>query len=123
MPEYTETPLADRLSKEDVLTELSPGPGTRLRSRVCTTEVVVIRTAPELRRLTCGGVPMLAADAESGRSATPAAGHAEGSELGKRYTNADGSVEVLVVKAGEGSLALDGVPLARKSAKPLPSSD
>lgn len=49
--------------------------------------------------------------------------HASGTALGKRYANADGSVELLCTKPGRGSLALDGAPLTIKAAKPLPASD
>jgi len=34
-----------------------------------------------------------------------------------------GTVELLCVKAGKGSLAIGGVALQTKDAKPLPSSD
>lgn len=43
--------------------------------------------------------------------------------IGKRYVNQDQSLEILCVKAGKGSLALNGEPLAIKDAKKLPSSD
>jgi hypothetical protein len=46
-----------------------------------------------------------------------------GSVLGKRYVSVDGAFEVLCVKQGEGTLAFDGMPLALKEPKPLPSSD
>jgi hypothetical protein len=48
---------------------------------------------------------------------------AEGTQLGKRYTNEAGDLELLCVKPGEGSLAADNVALVVKGAKPLPSSD
>jgi hypothetical protein len=48
---------------------------------------------------------------------------AGGSLMGKRYVDAAGAVELLCVKPGEGSLALGGVALQPKEAKPLPSSD
>ena len=43
--------------------------------------------------------------------------------MGKRYVDSAGSVELLCVKPGKGSLALDGVVLTVKDAKPLPASD
>jgi hypothetical protein len=43
--------------------------------------------------------------------------------MGKRYVTADGTIELLCVKPGKGSLALNGVALQIKEAKPLPSSD
>ena len=48
---------------------------------------------------------------------------AGGTLLGKRYVDKDGTVELLCVKAGQGALAIDGVALQTKDAKPLPSSD
>ena len=42
--------------------------------------------------------------------------------MGKRYV-AEGGVEVLVTKAGAGSLSLGRTALALKEAKPLPASD
>ena len=48
---------------------------------------------------------------------------AEGSLIGKRFADADSGLELLVTKAGAGTLTLDGVALPLKEAKPLPSSD
>ncbi len=48
---------------------------------------------------------------------------AKGTALGKRYVDEEGSIELLCIKPGEGSLALGGVVLGLKEAKPLPSSD
>jgi hypothetical protein len=42
--------------------------------------------------------------------------------MGKRYVD-DGDAEVLVTKAGAGSLSVGSTPLALKEAKPLPASD
>jgi hypothetical protein len=43
--------------------------------------------------------------------------------MGKRYVDADGAYELLCVKPGKGSLAVNGVALVIKDAKPLPASD
>ncbi len=48
---------------------------------------------------------------------------AGGVTIGKRYVDEDSGLEVLGAKAGKGSLAFDGKPLALKGAKPLPASD
>ena len=48
---------------------------------------------------------------------------AEATAVGKRFADEESGLEVLVTKAGEGSLAIDGVALPMKGAKPLPSSD
>jgi hypothetical protein len=42
--------------------------------------------------------------------------------MGKRYVD-DGDAEVLVTKAGAGSLSVGATPLTLKEAKPLPASD
>jgi hypothetical protein len=45
-----------------------------------------------------------------------------GTLMGKRYVD-DGGAEVLVTKAGAGSLSIGTTPLEIKEAKPLPASD
>jgi hypothetical protein len=96
--------------------------GTRLRSAVGTTEVVVIRAPDHPSTLTSGGVPMVGPDEEV--STTDILPGAEGAVLlGKRYVDPADTIEVLCSKPGEGVLALDGEVLDVKSAKPLPSSD
>ena len=93
-------------------------PGTRLKSSACASEVLVIRYAGGV--LTCGGAPLLDTGAEP-VALDPA--HAGGTVMGKRYVDAAGTVELLCVKPGQGTLALDGVPLMIKEAKPLLASD
>jgi len=97
-------------------------PGSRLRSTTCDTQVVIVRGAGDLP-VTCGGAPMVAADATPAEVGTPAAGHDGGTQLGKRYEDAGGLLEVLVVKPGAGSLALGDELLTLKAAKQLPASD
>ena len=94
--------------------------GARLKSAACKTEVMVIKAPGDDIDLTCGGAPM-SADADGSGSVDP--GHAEGTAIGKRYVNEDESLELLCVKAGDGSLAVGGAALAIKGAKKLPSSD
>ena len=94
-------------------------PGTKLKSTVCDTEVMVIRGSD--RVVECGGAPMaLERPAERG---SVAAGWDKGTLIGKRYVDAAGSVELLCVKPGKGSLSIAGVALQLKDAKPLPASD
>jgi len=97
-------------------------PGVRLRSAVCSTEVMVIAAPAGDIALTCGGAPLLAEGEDAAAGASLEAAGA-GTQLGKRYTDEAGALELLCVKPGEGSLAADGVALVLKGAKPLPSSD
>jgi len=69
----------------------------------------------------CGGAAM-GEQAPAEKTALDPA-FAGGTLLGKRYVDKDGAIELLCVKAGQGSLAIDGVALQTKDAKPLPSSD
>ena len=96
--------------------------GTRLRSQVCDTQVIVVKAADSLDDLRCGGQPMLALDADRPEGLAPDAAFAEGTTMGKRYVD-DGNAEVLVTKAGAGSLSVGATPMAIKEAKPLPASD
>jgi hypothetical protein len=97
--------------------------GQRLRSQVGGVEVVVVTAPSEPAELTCGGHPMIdpSAPAPEGIEASEPAG--PGVQLGKRYSDAAGTVEVLVTKAGSANLALNGERLEPKVAKPLPASD
>ena len=96
--------------------------GTRMKSAVCSSEVMVIAAPEGDIDVTCGGVSMIgSADTAEGGSVDPA--HAEGTQLGKRYVNDAGDLELLCVKPGEGSLATNGEVLVLKEAKALPSSD
>jgi hypothetical protein len=93
--------------------------GTRLKSVVDETEVMVIRAADVA--VACGGAPMAETRPEVWVIIDQK--FAEGTRMGKRYIDADATVELLCVKAGKGSLSIDGVMLRTKDAKPLPSSD
>lgn len=97
--------------------------GTRLRSAVCATEVMVVAAPDRDIEVTCGGVPMIGMDEEPPAGATISADAAGGTALGKRYTNDEGDIEILCTKPGDGSLGVDGALLEQKDAKALPSSD
>jgi hypothetical protein len=96
--------------------------GSRLKSAVCDTQVMVVSAPDREVELTCGGAPLVALDADAS-GGEPAADAREGTQIGKRYVDASGELELLCTKGGDGSLAADGEPLALKGAKPLPSSD
>lgn len=96
--------------------------GVRLKSTVCNGEVMVITAAEGITAITCGGAEMAdAANDVSKGEINP--DHAEGVQIGKRYINEEGDLELLCIKPGDGSLAVEGKPLKMKSAKKLPKSD
>jgi hypothetical protein len=94
-------------------------PGTKLKSTACDTEVMVIRGSDVV--VECGGAPM--AQERPAERGNLAAGWDKGTAIGKRYVDAAGTIELLCVKAGKGSLSIGGVALQLKDAKPLPASD
>jgi hypothetical protein len=94
-------------------------PGTKLKSAVCETEVMVIRGSDAVAE--CGGSPMVETRPAERGAIDPA--FAQGTKIGKRYVDAAGTCELLCVKAGQGTLAIRGAALQIKDAKPLPSSD
>jgi len=98
-------------------------PGSRLRSPVCDTEVIVVRSGDEDIDLRCGGQPMVPLDGEPPADLALDPAFAEGTAIGKRYTNGTGDLEILCTKPGAGSLSVGGELLVLKEAKPLPSSD
>ena len=96
--------------------------GTRLQSQVCDTQVIVVRTSDSLDDLRAGGVPMVPIDAEKSSEATLDPAFSDGAVMGKRYVDETGA-EVLVTKAGAGTLSVGTTALTLKEAKPLPASD
>ena len=98
-------------------------PGTRLRSSVCATEVMVVAAPKGEVAVTCGGSPLAGLDAAPASGGAPSPDAAGGTQLGKRYVNEAGDLELLCTKPGQGTLACDGKALAIKGTKPLPSSD
>lgn len=94
-------------------------PGTKLKSTVCDTEVMVIRCGDGT--IECGGAAM--ADTKPDAPGDLSADRSGGTLIGKRYVDADGKFELLCVKPGKGSLSVNGVALNVKDAKPLPASD
>jgi hypothetical protein len=86
-------------------------------------EVIVVRAgAPEVD-LRCGGQEMLPMTDTSPRSGGPAAGFDVGTQLGKRYEDGDGRIELLCTKPGASSLSVGEQLMTLKEAKPLPASD
>ena len=81
-----------------------------------------MRTSHALDDLRAGGAPMIALDATADAGLRLDDDYAGGTLMGKRYVDADGS-EILVTKAGKGTLSIGSTPLQVKEAKPLPASD
>jgi hypothetical protein len=97
-------------------------PGSRWRSAVCTTEVIVVKAPNDAVALECGGHAMLAAGDETPAGVELDPARSDGTAIGKRFEHTSG-LEVLCTKAGQGTLGVDGEVLGTKEAKPLPSSD
>jgi len=83
-------------------------PGSRWKSAVCDTEVVVVRAAQGGIALECGGHPMIphAEARPEGLTVDPA--YAGGAQPGKRFADDVSGLEVLCTKGGKGSLSIDG---------------
>ena len=96
--------------------------GSRLQSQVCDTQVIVVRVSDGLTHLRCGGVPMVGLDVEKDASLVLDPAFSDGAVMGKRYVD-DHGAELLVTKAGAGTLAVVDTPMSLKEAKPLPASD
>jgi len=95
--------------------------GTKLESTTCDTQVMIIKNTLGDVSIECGGQKMSAPPVAE--KSSPESPYDEGSLMGKRYVDNDGAIELLCVKAGKGSLSLNGSALTIKDAKPLPSSD
>jgi hypothetical protein len=96
--------------------------GTRLQSQVCDTQVIVVRATDSLDDLRAGGLPMVPLGADKSADTQLDPEFSGGSVMGKRYVDETGA-EVLVTKAGAGTLSVGDVALSLKEAKPLPASD
>jgi hypothetical protein len=99
-------------------------PGTRLKSTVCQTEVVVVKPPNDgAALLRCGGAELVAASeaAPTGGSLDPAL--SGGTLLGKRYIDDVTAVELLCTRQGEGTLTIADRILEIKAAIALPTTD
>jgi hypothetical protein len=94
-------------------------PGARLRGAASEAEIIVVRAPDGEVDLRCGGLPMI--DHAESVPADPMPG--DDLLIGKRYSDASGSLEVLVTRSGRGELTLGDEPLTIKAAKAMPSSD
>jgi hypothetical protein len=96
-------------------------PGSRWRSVVSDTEVIVVNPPTLPVDLRCGGSPMVPAAEVAPRNGEPA----DDSETlaGKRYEHEPTGLLVLCTKAGKGSLSIGDTPLTVQVTRALPSSD
>lgn len=97
--------------------------GLRLVSQVDGTEAIVVSADTPDVELSCGGHPMVAKGSAVEPGLSPAAPDVAGTEVGKRYRHDELGVEVLVIRAGTGSLRIGAEPLLVNAPKRLPSSD
>ncbi len=97
--------------------------GARMRSAVCATEVIVVRATGADVDLRCGGQAMTPMTEVRDPEASPDPELAGGNAMGKRYADEVLGLELLITKAGAGTLSIGTTPIELKDAKPLPSSD
>ena len=98
-------------------------PGARLLSAVCATEMITVKAPGDEVDLTIGGAEPVTSAADRPEGGEVADGHGGGCQMGKRYVDADDTIELLCTKAGDGLPAIGGTLLVLKEAKPLPASD
>lgn len=98
-------------------------PGSRWRSAVCESEVIVVR-APSAPVLLCiGGAPVLAAASDRPPLSELAGGLAEGTLLGKRYADEPSGLELLCTRSGAGTITVAGRRATIMAPRKLPASD
>lgn len=97
--------------------------GTRWKSAVCDTEIVVVKAPADAGELACGGSAMLPMNEDKPEGGAPAAGLNGGTLLGKRYGDSTSGLEVLCTKGGSGSVSFDDRVLEQLETRRLPSSD
>ena len=98
-------------------------PGSRWKSAVCDTELVVVRPPKSPVSLEVGGHPVLAHTETKPEGLPLSADHSGGTQPGKRFSDEASGLEVLCSKGGAGSISVNGQALGAKDAKKLPSSD
>jgi len=94
-------------------------PGLKLKAAGTSAEFIVISGPAREVELTCAGAH-LTVDGSGGAGAP-----AVDADLliGKRYSDDEGTIELLCTVSGAGPLVYDGRLLGAKAAKALPSSD
>jgi len=98
-------------------------PGSRWRSAVCESEIIVVR-APAAPVLLCiGGAPVLAAGSDRPASGAPDSELAEGTLLGKRYADEISGLQLLCTRSGAGTITVAGRRATIMAPRKLPASD
>ena len=98
-------------------------PGSRWRSAVCESEVIVVR-APAAPVLLCiGGAPVLAAGSDPLAAGAPDSELAEGTLLGKRYSDEISGLQLLCTRSGAGTITVAGRRATIMAPRKLPASD
>jgi hypothetical protein len=98
--------------------------GQSLMSIVDGTAVLVVKAPAHELSITCGGAEMIDMTKDApARAENASAEPGAGTQLGKRYANTDGTLELLCTKAGYSQLAANGEVLSLKATKSLPASD
>lgn len=95
--------------------------GSRLRSQVDSTELIVVRAPVDDLDLRIGGHPAIEISCEPTAGLTAQPGRP--ALMGKRYTRETGDLELLITKAGTAGLTIGARALHVKESKPLPASD
>ncbi|MBV9660942.1 MAG: hypothetical protein JO337_07275 [Acidimicrobiales bacterium] len=96
--------------------------GSRWGSAVSDTEVIVVKAGGSDLTLECGGHPMVPAGSAKPEGLAVSPDFSDNTPMGKRFEH-DSGLEVLCVKPGAGTLAINGAVLPLKESKPLPASD
>lgn len=98
-------------------------PGSRWRSAVCESEIIVVR-APVAPVLLCiGGAPVLEAGCDRPVGRAPRGALAEGTLLGKRYADETSGLELLCTRSGAGTITVAGRRVTILAPRKLPASD
>lgn len=98
-------------------------PGTKLLGAACTSEFVVVRAPADAVDVRIGGHPAVTSADDRDDALSVTTGDDDKPAMGKRYVDADDTLEVLCTKAGDGAAAIGDAVLVQKDAKPLPASD
>jgi hypothetical protein len=97
--------------------------GMRLSSQVCSTQAIVVRAPGVELDVSCGGQPMVSTSLPGQPPLVGDPDTKDPSLLGKRYGRPAGDLELLIVRAGDFAIAVEGDRLVEQQSKQLPSSD